>query len=58
MMQEKVLRKRLHNLEKIYFAETMKENRNQDKWFLGIIEQRMRQEKTKLTLLKIGQHGN
>jgi hypothetical protein len=58
MMQEKVLRKRLHNLEKIYFAETMKENRNRDKWFLGIIEQRMRQEKTKLTLLKIGQHGN
>jgi hypothetical protein len=58
MMQEKVLRKRLHNLEKIYFAETMKENRNQDKWFLGIIEQRIRQEKTKLTLLKIGQYGN
>jgi len=58
MMQEKVLRKRLHNLEKIYFAETMKENRNQDKWFLGIIEQRIRQEKTKLTLLKIGQDGN
>jgi len=58
MMQEKVLRKRLYNLEKIYFAETMKENRNQDKWFLGIIEQRIRQEKTKLNLLKIGQHGN
>jgi hypothetical protein len=58
MIQEKVIRKRLHNLEKIYFAETMKENRNQDKWFLGIIEQRMKQEKTKLTLLKIGQYGN
>ena len=57
-MQEKVLRKRLYNLEKIYFAETMKDNCKQDKWFLGIIEQRMRQEKTKLTLIKIGQHGN
>jgi hypothetical protein len=58
MIQEKVIRKRLHNLEQIYFAETMKDHRNQDKWFLGIIEQRMKQEKTKLTLLKIGQHGN
>jgi hypothetical protein len=58
MMQEKVIKKRLSNLEQIYFAETMKDNRNQDKWFLNIIEQRMKQEKTKLTLLKIGQHGN
>jgi hypothetical protein len=58
MMQEKVIRKRLSNLEQIYFAETMKDNRNQDKWFLGIIEQRMKQEKTKLTLLKIGPYGN
>jgi hypothetical protein len=58
MIQEKVIRKRLNNLEQIYFAETMKDHRNQDKWFLGIIEQRMIQEKTKLTLLKIGQYGN
>jgi hypothetical protein len=58
MIQEKVIRKRLNNLEQIYFAETMKDYRNQDKWFLGIIEQRMKQEKTKLTLLKIGQYGN
>jgi uncharacterized membrane protein len=58
MIQEKVIRKRIHNLEQIYFAETMKDHRNQDKWFLGIIEQRMKQEKTKLTLLKIGQYGN
>lgn len=58
MIQEKVIRKRLNNLEQIYFAETKKYYRNQDKWFLGIIEQRMIQEKTKLTLLKIGQYGN
>ena len=58
MIQEKVIRKRLNNLEQIYYAETMKDYRNQDKWFLGIIEQRIKQEKTKLTLLKIGQYGN
>jgi hypothetical protein len=58
MIQEKVIRKRLNNLEQIYYAETMKDYRKQDKWFLGIIEQRMKQEKTKLTLLKIGQYGN
>lgn len=58
MIQEKVIRKRLNNLEQIYFAETMKDYRKQDKWFLGIIEQRIKQEKTKLTLLKIGQYGN
>lgn len=58
MIQEKVIRKRLNNLEQIYFAETMKDYHKQDKWFLGIIEQRMKQEKTKLTLLKIGQYGN
>lgn len=58
MIQEKVIRKRLNNLEQIYYAETMKDYRKQDKWFLGIIEQRIKQEKTKLTLLKIGQYGN
>ena len=57
MIQEKVIRKRLNNLEQIYIAESMKDRRNQNKWFMGIIEQRMKQEKTKLTLLKIGIHG-
>jgi hypothetical protein len=58
MMQEKVIRKRIDNLEKIYIAESMKQHNRQDKWFMGIIEQRIKQEKTKLTLLKIGTHGN
>lgn len=58
MIQEKVIRKRIHNLQQIYFAESMKDRRNQDKWFMGIIEQRMKQEKTKLSLLKIGTNGN
>jgi hypothetical protein len=57
MIKEKVIRKRLNNLEQIYIAESMKDRRKQDKWFMGIIEQRMKQEKTKLTLLKIGTHG-
>jgi uncharacterized membrane protein len=57
MIQEKVIRKRLNNLEKIYIAELLKDKNKQDKWFMGIIEQRMKQEKTKLTLLKIGTHG-
>jgi hypothetical protein len=58
MIQEKVIRKRIHNLQQIYFAESMKNRRHQDKWFMGIIEQRMKQEKTKLSLLKIGTNGN
>lgn len=58
MIQEKVIRKRLHNLQQIYFAESIKDRRHQDKWFMGIIEQRMKQEKTKLSLLKIGTNGN
>jgi hypothetical protein len=57
MIQEKVIRKRLNNLEKIYIAESLKDKNRQDKWFMGIIEQRMKQEKTKLSLLKIGTHG-
>jgi hypothetical protein len=57
MIQEKVIRKRLNNLEKIYIAESIKDKNRQDKWFIGIIEHRMKQEKTKLTLLKIGTHG-
>lgn len=58
MIQEKVIRKRLQDLQQIYFTESLKDRRHQDKWFMGIIEQRMKQEKTKLSLLKIGTNGN
>jgi len=57
MIQEKVIRKRLNNLEKIYIAESLKDKKRQNKWFMDIIVQRIKQEKTKLTLLKIGTHG-
>jgi hypothetical protein len=57
MIQEKVIRKRLNNLEKIYIAESLKDKNKQDKWFMDIIVQRIKQEKNKLTLLKIGTHG-
>jgi len=57
MIQEKVIRKRLNNLEKIYIAESLKDKNRQNKWFMDIIVQRIKQEKTKLSLLKIGTHG-
>lgn len=58
MIQEKVIRKRIDNLEKIYIAESLKNHNKQDKWFMNIIQQRIKQEKTKLSLLKIGTYGN
>lgn len=57
MIQEKVINKRLNNLEKIYIAESLKDKNKQDKCFMGIIKHRIKQEKTKLSLLKIGTHG-
>jgi hypothetical protein len=57
MIQEKVIRKRINNLEKIYIAESIKDKNRQNKWFMDIIVQRIKQEKSKLSLLKIGTHG-
>ncbi len=52
-MQELIIKKRLAKLEALYMEETLR--KKPCKYFVTLLEERMRQEKTKLTLLKIGQ---
>ena len=53
MMQELVIKKRIHKLQQLQMEETL--IKKKDYSFLDLLKERIKQEQTKLTLLKIGQ---
>ena len=53
MMQELVIKKRIHKLQQLQMEETLRKKK--DYYFLDLLKERIKQEQTKLTLLKIGQ---
>lgn len=53
MMQELVIKKRIHKLQQLQMEETFRKKK--DYYFLDLLKERIKQEQTKLTLLKIGQ---
>lgn len=53
MMQELVIKKRIHKLQQLQMEETLRKKK--DYYFLDLIKETIKQEQTKLTLLKIGQ---
>jgi hypothetical protein len=55
-MQIKVIEKKLHRLNLAYMEETMRRKINY--FYVDYLATRIRQEKTKLTLLKIGGHAH
>ena len=56
MMQITVIEKKLHRLTLAYIDETMRRKINY--YYVDYLATRIRQEKTKLTLLKIGGHAH
>jgi hypothetical protein len=56
MMQIKVIEKKLHRLTLAYMEETMRRKINY--FYVDYLATRIRQEETKLTLLKIGSHAD
>jgi hypothetical protein len=55
-MQIKVIEKKLHRLTLAYMEETMRRKINY--FYVDYLATRIRQEETKLTLLKIGSHAD
>jgi len=53
MMQELVIKKRIYKLQQLQMDETLRKKK--DYYFLDLLKERIKQEQTKLTLLKIGQ---
>jgi hypothetical protein len=52
MMQELVIKKRIHKLQQLQMEETLRDKK--DYLFLNLLKERIKQEETKLKLLKIG----
>jgi len=55
MMQELVIKKRIYKLQQLQMDETLRKKK--DYYFLDLLKERIKQEQTKLTLLKIGQRA-